>query len=354
MKETQTKSARIGYIDFIKFCSALIIMIYHYRHLATYSDDSIPIPLNNTFGLIYQYGYLVVELFFLFSGFTLSISCANKCSKNLREYYLPKVKRILPIYLITMLISILLQFFSKLATGNFVLGLKNYTLTDLILSLLGLQCGIFWTRVPFNVPAWFITPLLLCYLSFFFICHLSKDKKAVAIICYIIASGIVLLNQYNLPILNIRIARGYFSFFMGVVLYYTYNLVNQLLPQKKRLIKFILLLFILVVIFFVKFNLSNNLYFEATVFFFIIILFLQLSTNIKNLFQIDKIFKMSTFLSKCSLSIFFVHYVILTAISVFSVFFDISKFYDTWLLFLFYCGTVFIFSFMLYKITNKQ
>lgn len=55
MKETQTRYARIGYIDFMKFCSALIIMIYHYRHLALYSDNSIPIPLNNTFGLIYQY-----------------------------------------------------------------------------------------------------------------------------------------------------------------------------------------------------------------------------------------------------------------------------------------------------------
>lgn len=291
----------------------------------------------------------MVELFFLFSGFTLSLSCSKKVYDNLKDYFLPKLQRILPIYLITMITATILQFFSKFVTGEFVLGLKNYSVTDVILSFLGLQCGIFWTRVPFNVPAWFITPLLFCYFSYYYLCRLPIDKKPIIIASYVIISGIVLLNQYDLPILNARMARGYFSFFMGVVLYYTYNSIKQFPSKKIRLTKAILVLFILVIVLLVNCNLTRNLYIEGTILFFIIVLYLQLSENIIKIFQIGFISKLSTFLSKYSLSIFLVHYFILTAISIASKFFDISRFYDTWLFFLFYSGIVFTISFILSK-----
>lgn len=144
-------------------------------------------------------------------------------------------------------------------------------------------------------------------------------------------------------------ARGYFSFFMGVVLYYTYNSIKQFPSKKIRLTKAILVLFILVIVLLVNCNLTRNLYIEGTILFFIIVLYLQLSENIIKIFQIGFISKLSTFLSKYSLSIFLVHYFILTAISIASKFFDISRFYDTWLFFLFYSGIVFTISFILSK-----
>lgn len=211
-----------NYVDVLKSFSAIIIIIYHYRHLTIYETPSAPLPFPGFLAIPYRYGAVVVELFFLLSGFLLILNYLKSGEKaqSVQSFMGRKIIRLYPAFVLTSFVCIALQLFSYYVTGGFVLNLGT-NLCSIFLDLTLLKSGLFNGSVPLNVPAWFLTPLFVCYFLFWYVFHgdkMSIDRKFIAAGALMLIGMATLLNQWNVAILNIRMGRAFSSFFAGVLL----------------------------------------------------------------------------------------------------------------------------------------
>jgi len=93
---------------------------------------------------------------------------------------------------------------------------------ETLVAALGMQEG--WTfsdTIHVNYPVWYISVLLLCYILFYVVTYISKKLRCSARYLYLIC---IFLGMYinacglRLPFLNEYTARGYYAFFLGVLL----------------------------------------------------------------------------------------------------------------------------------------
>ena len=123
--EKQSKD-RILSIDLLRFFAATAVMLYHYVFMFTqrgYTTYNYDLLLNTT-----QYGYLGVDLFFIISGFVITMS-ANK--RTLWQFATSRIARLYPIYWSSVIItSIFIYFFGNKidTTINLKVFLTNMTM----------------------------------------------------------------------------------------------------------------------------------------------------------------------------------------------------------------------------------
>lgn len=344
---------RLCIIDFLKGLSALIIMIYHYRHIVVYSglpNASMSLPLENIFNLIYRYGYLCVELFFFLSGFGMAINYLDCRLSPLtfKDFIVPKIKKLYPAYFITTFIVVIIQYFSLMTQGSMLLGLKNYTFVDVVLNVFMVGTGIFATRVPFNVPAWFLTPLIVCYCLFYFIIRQHKEERIYGCIILMLIGAVCLYNKWMEPIFNERMARGIFSFFLGSCIYFFVYKNKEYFDRRDKC-------FLLIITFFSCFLLkiagSGVIYISSIIIFSLVFSCIILSEMIeKRIFmKIEILYKP---LQRLSYQIFLSHYVILTLMAFIAKKYSCYQlFYDIKVFFIYVCLT-FMFSIFLCKVTK--
>jgi peptidoglycan/LPS O-acetylase OafA/YrhL len=120
-------------------------------------------------------GYSGVDIFFLLSGIGLTFSIKN--SKSLKHFFLKRLERILPAYLIYMSIRSLYE-----------LLITTFSLSHFILSLIG-----------FVKDVWFIPAILVCYLFFPFYYKISLKFTSIKIFIY---SCVIILSICCLIIID--------------------------------------------------------------------------------------------------------------------------------------------------------
>jgi peptidoglycan/LPS O-acetylase OafA/YrhL len=125
-------------------------------------------------------------IFILISGFTLTLSALgrNENSINIREFYLKRLVRIFPLYLIIHLLVILFAVLLKAGIG--------FDSSKVFLSMLGLR---FTDKLFFyiNPSWWFIWLIIQLYLVFPFLYRLLTGKGLKLFI--IITIGITLVSR---------------------------------------------------------------------------------------------------------------------------------------------------------------
>lgn len=216
---------------------------------------------------------------------------------------------------------------SVLKTGSMVLGQANYHLFDILCNFLMIQTGVFSSRSMLNVPLWFLTPLLVCYILYYIITTRDKNFQMLWYIFATILGGIFVYYGYQYPIANERLGRGLYSFFLGVILHTIYK-------EKKVNINFagkIILLGVTIgsLILLVKGD-GGNLYLSIT-FCFIFILILILETPIIEEFFSSKVVKkFYRPLYNISYELFCSHYVLILCLALADRCFNIAVWYNTW------------------------
>lgn len=150
-----TKKKRIVGLDVLRILLAFLIFLFHSR-----------VHLGCSYGLLNNFiesGSLAMSAFFMLSGYCLQFTHDKKIATNftLKEFYLKRLIAIYPLY-----------FFTGTLFVTMCIAAGKQTIFDNLLLLpieiLGLQAIFTNSLFPYahNSGTWFISCLLICYISF--------------------------------------------------------------------------------------------------------------------------------------------------------------------------------------------
>ncbi len=232
-------------IDGIRFLAISLVILFHShgyfaeKSLLLYSDNDKHSGLLN---LIMQNGDRGVELFFVLSGFILCLPFAQQFINNgkkilLAKYYLRRVTRLEPPYIIAMTLIFVLQL------ANHVRPL-SVLLPSWLASLIYSHNLIYHHAPLLTVVAWSLEIEIQFYLLAPFLFRLLKLKPAVRRSLIIAATLLLICLQsvYHPPFRSIYSYAQYF--FIGILLadFYVSNSASRLFNHKSIVLVAILLL----------------------------------------------------------------------------------------------------------------
>jgi hypothetical protein len=296
LKDLKEKENYLKEIDILRAFSVIMIFLYHY---------------NNK---LFKLGYLGVDIFFVISGFVITLTLKDPryfSLNDLKNFYLKRIKRLYPALIFCVLLTtVFYLFFGFLFQGN-------NTKATIVSSLLGYSNFFFYYQSkdyfqqdflnPFD-HIWSLSVEMQFYIiySIFLICIYKSFKKnsffIFAILTFLSFLYFIILED-NLFFYN-TFAR-FWEFGIGVILYFLYK--NKLNIKKI----FFILLFVFLIFFFFSGSIIINKKIEILFCLcLILILFLGLqSKKLKNFF----IFKINFlgYLGKISYSFYLFHFPVL-------------------------------------------
>ncbi|WP_411267095.1 acyltransferase family protein [Chlorobaculum sp. MV4-Y] len=152
---------RIEALTFFRFIAALIVIIFHFGDYTR---------LANVFAPFIISGPQMVTFFFALSGFVLMISHYHKKDEKLRNYYVSRVARIVPVYILALSLSAAYEY-----------GVNNNNITALLLSATFLQSWFPPYPLSFNFPGWSLSVEVFFYVTFpLFLFIIRKSEVSVA------------------------------------------------------------------------------------------------------------------------------------------------------------------------------
>lgn len=186
----------------LKALGSLAVIFFHVSYFLLF-NDSFLYPFSN-------YGGVAVNIFFFLSAIGLVLSY-SKWQGNIKGYFKQRFLRIVPLIWLTLTLFFILDFF--------VLG--KYYGTGYMLQhfLLFFQSSDLYSDV--NSPLWYITPLVLYYLTFPFL--YKKTKPLVSAFIFLVFGYVIAM----LPISNHLMEIHYFAFPIGILWsHYSEHIVN--------------------------------------------------------------------------------------------------------------------------------
>lgn len=180
MDKKSVKSFKYNNIEAIRFLFAVIIVYFHILH-SNIMDFTGGKQIYQTLADLNQFAGIIVECFFILSGFFLYYSYYKKPQMSVKEFAYGKVARLLPVFLFSELICALMH---------------KRSLGALIFNSLFLQCtGLSTEWKGIN---WYISPLFWVLVFYFVLIKcLNNDKRRLNIIIGVITyfSYVILLNN---------------------------------------------------------------------------------------------------------------------------------------------------------------
>lgn len=162
-------------IDLLRFLGCLAIAIWHYQHFGFVGDALSDFRVNEQpfydwLRLLYEYGgQFRVQAFWAISGFVLLLTYGRRIATHAitpRVFFLDRVARLYPLYLLSVLIVVLLQALYWQSNGYYFV----YQANDLGNFLLVLVMASSWwsgAAFSFNGPVWALSVLIPVYVFFF-------------------------------------------------------------------------------------------------------------------------------------------------------------------------------------------
>ena len=202
-------------MDFLKIVATILIVFHHYQQTTGLVFSGLNF-WDGAFGF-----YLVVEFFFLLSGFFM-FHYIKRIKKGLsfKEFFLKRVTRLLPLVLISAIVFEFLLCAYRAAFHENYLDIQ-INVWGTVIDALGIQTGWSFRDPCVNSPTWYISVLILCYIIFYFstwICKRLKVSPVYAYVAIILLGCGIMTYKIDLPFLNRSAARGYYSFFFGILL----------------------------------------------------------------------------------------------------------------------------------------
>ncbi len=199
---------RIKELDAFRGIAALSVVLYHYT---TVYHDNFDVP-----SLFYvQYGWLGVPLFFILSGFVITLTI-QRC-KNPLEFLLKRFIRLYPTYWISLSITLLVIYISN---SQGIHDMFSNTTTNILFNFTMFQELVYIDHV--DASYWSLLPELLFYLLIAFLFWIKKVNNLLLYNSILI--GICIIHYFfPLPIVGRILDLHYVLLFMiGICFYNIY------------------------------------------------------------------------------------------------------------------------------------
>jgi peptidoglycan/LPS O-acetylase OafA/YrhL len=328
-----------------------IAFVYHYKHFPVKNG----LPFANLFKWSYSKGLILVELFFMLSGFGMFLGYGEKIIKReltFKQYIMKRILKLYPLFFLTTILITILEIWHKHLTGKtFIYG--NFDCWHFFMNLILCQDGIFGTEFSFNGPSWCISICFILYIIHFAIMYFSKEKIN-AIYSYIILAFIglsIISMRWNYPfILNQMVGRGLSCFSIGVILANIYLISDKL---NTTLIGYLSL--IILTLYYLFYYTRYNLIIGNFRFVFIMIISPLIIFSCLYVSWINKFLskKPMIFLGSLSINIFLLHFIVQCIIINIDLNFKIRLNYSLKKIWLLYCFSTIIVSFIYNKYVDK-
>lgn len=143
-KPDSKQSKRFYQIDLLRFIAAMGIVLAHYLFRG-YRADNLSVISFEELGDWMKYFFVFIDLFFIISGFVITLSIRGK---TLREYVKSRVLRVFSVYWVCALITylVIVLFGAPRFNASFTQFLANLTLMHDLMDIEALD-GVYWTMV---------------------------------------------------------------------------------------------------------------------------------------------------------------------------------------------------------------
>ena len=239
-RRVTTSGNFIAEIDGLRFIAIGTVVLFHLMvGLSIKSPTQFAIPHGlNILKMIGLQGYHGVELFFIISGFILAYPFASHLLKgkrpvNLKSYFLRRVTRLEPPYILCMLFMYVLRVSTK--------GANSEALFPHLMASLGyLHNIIYGSESPINNVAWSLEIeiqfyILVPLLSFVFAIQRKSLRRAVLLAACGVSVIVSLFISQPGNIFYLTIARFLHFFLIGFLLADVYLMDWQERPAKKMI-----------------------------------------------------------------------------------------------------------------------
>ena len=207
-------------MDLLKFLLALLILFHHFQMTVSVDFGFIDF-VSGVFNFA-----MIVEFFFLISGFLAACKMKKTAESSFESYILNKIQRLYPTAVLSVLILSALMIFDYLFNGQFRQGLvpdvfKIFNSILITFSGYSIKVGR-----GINNPLWYVGVLMICDILFYLVLKISRKTgiRELYLFIFICLLGIG-IHDYgiDLPFANLDVSRGYSAFFYGVIMYYIYD-----------------------------------------------------------------------------------------------------------------------------------
>jgi len=306
--DSPTGSRRFfGELESLRGIAALTVAFFHISWMNPFYE----------LGFI-RNGYLMVDLFFVLSGFVICHSYGQNISNGraLVRFMWLRLGRLYPLHFALLLVFVGFEVLKYGGEATFGLTAKNppFSHNDLqafVANLFLIQSLGVLNDLHFNYPSWTISLEFYTYLLFAVVLLFVRSRTGLILVsAVLIFSGILLLLRLGETNLGASYEYGYFrsvaGFFLGVITYQILPFWRQLFGGDKRFMYLLFLpgLFVGIVIFQ---SLKNDGYSDFAVLPLAALLILALTSTSKGPINYLLTLKPLAWLGKVSYSIYMVH-----------------------------------------------
>lgn len=209
-----------------------MIVILHYRNLNDKWNETLinTNPFWDQLVLVYKFGWVGVEFFFVLSGFIFFWKYGEMISNKaitLSNFAILRLTRLYPLHVATLILTAFLQYL-VFAKSNTTFIYPNNDVYHFLLHLSFLNYG--WIEVghSFNAPAWSIALEMSMYFVFYAVCFGRKNRAFAALGLMVLFLQVNIRGPIpNIPLLNEPVTRVGYCFFMGGLLHFLYTKVRD-------------------------------------------------------------------------------------------------------------------------------
>jgi peptidoglycan/LPS O-acetylase OafA/YrhL len=212
------ETKRLKALDGIRGIAAVIVaFIWHYQH---FSPETY--PFSKALYWPYHFGWIMVDLFFILSGFIFFNVYRNKVSSHslsFKDFSILRFSRLYPLHWLMLIVVLAVQVFRKL---NGLPSFPSHYSRNIVYFLLNipmLQNGWLTTAFSYNAPAWSISIEIMMYLLFFAVFYNTNETKKHMLYCLLlIYLGIIItFSGDDKAFFNGQVSRGLIGFFIGCI-----------------------------------------------------------------------------------------------------------------------------------------
>jgi len=356
MKECRNKNEEVALrllpLDALRGIAAFgVAFFWHYKALFQSNDiSSFPLPMIGYW--FYTYGWHLVDLFFVLSGFVFMYKYSRKIIDkkiSLKEFSLLRLTRLYPLYAITLLIVFIVQIGRYVVLDSFFVYQYN-DIYHFLLNIFFLQSNFkLETGYSLNAPSWSICSEIIAYIFFFIILIKYNKNYLLYFFLSIILSLIVIIKQIEIPFLNYYTARALLGFFVGCFVFK----INDYVANNKKIAYycFILLVFVTFIGILKGQNVFGNWPIVYVTLVYPLIIFSILNITFLKYFLSLQIF---VFLGTISYSIYLWHFPVQLIVKTFDDLFAIGIVYESLLIQVLIISLTLIISYVSYEYFEKR
>jgi peptidoglycan/LPS O-acetylase OafA/YrhL len=136
------KSNRIYQLDLFRFLAALSVVLFHYLFRGFSADNMSDLEFHDI-GHFFKYGYLGVDLFFIISGFVITLSIKHN---SISKFIISRISRLYPIYWISISLTflVIIWFGFPRYDAEIYQFIANLTMFHNYLEIENID-GVYWT-----------------------------------------------------------------------------------------------------------------------------------------------------------------------------------------------------------------